>query len=152
MLVGSHRVCSLSFLKMNVPDTYLHPSQFPDVHLTWSPPSIRTLRCRSLGEATAQSPHTRCHSDRGQLFQHKHQASTEEITFKTFWLFKGFPVSRIHLLSYLSGVEAPVLAEGYRVLDPGGATPDKVDGHVLPVIVVAAIQAKGITSTLQPIP
>ena len=60
--------------------------------------------------------------------------------------------SRIHLLSYLSGVEAPVLAEGYRVLDPGGATPDKVDGHVLPVIVVAAVQAEGITSTLQPVP
>lgn len=55
-------------------------------------------------------------------------------------------------MCYLSGVEAPVLAEGDRVLDPGGAAPDEVDGYVLPVIVVAAIQAEGITSTLQPVP
>ena len=55
-------------------------------------------------------------------------------------------------MCYLSGVEAPVLAEGDRVLDPGGAAPDEVDGDVLPVVIVTRVQAKGVTSALQPVP
>ena len=45
-----------------------------------------------------------------------------------------------------------MLAEGDRVLDPGVSAPDEVDGHVLPVVVVAAIQAEGVTAALQAVP
>lgn len=45
-----------------------------------------------------------------------------------------------------------MLAEGDRVLDPGVSAPDEVDGHVLPVVVVAAIQAEGVTASLQAVP
>ena len=45
-----------------------------------------------------------------------------------------------------------MLAEGDRVLDPGVSAPDEVDGHVLPVVVVASIQAEGVTAALQAIP
>ena len=55
-------------------------------------------------------------------------------------------------MCYLSGVEAPVLAEGDRVLDPGGAAPDEVDGDVLPVVIVTWVHSEGVTAALQPIP
>ena len=45
-----------------------------------------------------------------------------------------------------------MLAEGDRVLDPGVSAPDEVDGHVLPVVVVASIQAEGVTAALQAVP
>ena len=45
-----------------------------------------------------------------------------------------------------------MLAEGDRVLNPGVSAPDEVDGHVLPVVVVASIQAEGVTAALQAVP
>ena len=62
------------------------------------------------------------------------------------------PNNLSHLVCYLSGVKAPVLAECNRVLDPGGAAPDEVDGDVLPVVIVARIQAEGVTAALQSVP
>ena len=55
-------------------------------------------------------------------------------------------------MCYLSGVEAPVLTECDRVLDPGGAAPDEVDGDVLPVVVVTRVQPEGVTAALQAVP
>ena len=57
-----------------------------------------------------------------------------------------------HLLSIEACVEATVLTEGHRVLDPLMIISDEVDGDMFPVIIVTRIHSQRITAQLSPVP